>query len=328
MLAPILKFVFSKYLKSAAQSAAQPELSQQQAFKKLKRDLAPAQIAKKFAFTEARSLEDMKQIPLQSEITYADHFTQFFERGDDRRSPLFCASPIVAIGRTSGTTGSAKYVPLSEELLRSFDRTLLRQVACLLNSENLWSQYLRGKKILLNARPFIETAPCGLPVCDISGLLPTRTFKALRNGYLPSYEMLAEPDWSKKIEHILRAAKNANITAITGIPAVIDQFLREARARFDFHYIDKLWPEFQTIVYGSCHLDHDQRRAFSERWLSPGRRFRFVETYLATEGALGFSADPSSTSLTFNLLENIYLFKTLAEPHQLLLAHEVSSTLR
>ena len=214
----------------------------------------------------------------------------------------------MAFGRTSGTLGEPKDIPLNLEYFKSFDRSLLRMIACQLHSTGEWKYALTGRRILLGSRPMVGNSPTGLPIADISGLLLTRSSPFARRLYIPKHEDHWTADWPIKAERILEQAHGKRVVSITGIPALALDFAKRAQAKYGIRHLTELWPDLVLYVYGGMHLSQEQKNELARYWYGDERKLRTLETYFATEGALGFSIDPHSEGLALNTLENLFLF--------------------
>jgi GH3 auxin-responsive promoter len=299
-----------------------PLEAQTYVFDRLKGLLRGSEIASRTGFDQCRSLEDCRHLPSSSGESMKPLFTRAFERGVAERG-LFGHSKIVGFGRTSGTLGEPKDIPLTEAYLKSLDRTLIRMTASHLYSTGEWNTFLTGKRILLGSRPLCGASPTGLPISDISGLLLTRSWTLLRSLYLPRHEDLWIQDWQDKVELVLEQAYGHNVISITGIPALAMDFAERARIKYNVTHLNHLWPNLHLYIYGGVHLSHDQKKDIRRAWFDSDHTLNFVEAYFATEGPLAFSFDPKDEGLALNSLEHLYLFLPDLGDGSFLFSHEL-----
>ena len=320
----MLRFCLRQYLTFHARrvyrSMMDPRAAQLDAFQLVKAELDGSEIGTRSGFSRCRMLEDCRNLPSTDGDQLKPLLDEAFQSGA-AASGLMGRSKILGFARSSGTYGEPKNIPLNRAYMDSLDRSLVRMVACQLYTTADWKVLLSGKQITLGSRPSVGTSPTGLPVSDISGLLPTRTWRTLRRFYVPRHSDLWIEDWQTKIEKILEQAQAQDVHTVTGIPALLSDFARRACEKFRLKSLNQLWPNLRHIVYGGEHLSEERKREFTGRWFERGHRISFVETYFATEGALGFSYDPGEEGLALNSLENLYLFGR--ESGEMLFAHEI-----
>jgi GH3 auxin-responsive promoter len=317
-----LKQYLVRHARTVHASMCNPLEAQSDVFDHLKRLLRGSEIASQTGFDQCRSLEDCRHLPSSDGDSMKPLFTRAFERGV-AESGLFGHSKIVGFGRTSGTLGEPKDIPLNEAYLKSLDRSLIRMTASHLYSTGEWNTFLTGKRILLGSRPLFGVSPTGLPISDISGLLPTRSWTLLRSLYIPRYEDLWIQDWQTKAELLLEQAYGHNVISITGIPALAMDFAERARAKYNVTHLNHLWPNLRLYIFGGVPLSQEQKNAILRAWFDSDHTLHFVETYFATEGALAFSFDPKDDGLALNCLEHLYLFLPDSGDGSFLFSHEL-----
>ena len=317
-----LKQYLVQHARGVYASMCNPLVAQKKTFKNLKTLLEGSEIAAQTGFDQCHSLEDCRRLPSSNSESMKSLFSRAFELGA-AESRIFGRSKILAFGRTSGTKGEHKDIPLNQAYLEALDRSLIRVVGSYLHTTGEWETLLARKQILLGSRPLIGASPTGLPISDISGLLLTRTWKILRWLYIPRHEDAWIQDWATKAELILEQAYGQNVYSIAGIPALAMDFSRRAREKYNVTHLNQLWPNLRFYVYGGVHLSQEQRKEMHRTWFDSERKLSFVETYIATEGSVAFSYDPDDEGLALNSLENLYLFKTESDESSFLFAHEL-----
>lgn len=300
----------------------QPRDAQTETFRRLRRLLQGTRIAAHTGFDRCRTLEDCRTLPIADADSMHPLFDEVFARGDRARR-IFGRTRVLGFGRTSGTLGESKHIPMNGAYFASLDRTLVRMMASHAFSSGEWKLLLRGKRVLLGSRPRCGTSPTGLPICDISGLIPTRSWRSIRWLFTPKHADLWIEDWATKVERILDQAAGEDVVAITGIPALAMDFVKRARARYNVQHLDTLWPQLTRYVYGAVHLTEEQRAQLRNSWFASPSSLNFFETYFATEAPLAFSFEPNENGLALNTLENLYLFRAYTNNASFVFAHEL-----
>ena len=322
MTSRVVRHYLTWHAQRVLRSMWRPREAQADAFGRLRRLLRGTEIAARTGFDRCRTLEDCRRLPVSNAESLRPLFDRVFEQGDPARR-IFGRSKVLGFSRTSGTSGASKHIPMNAAYLASLDRTLLRMMASHTFSSGEWKTMLRGKRVLLGSRPRCGTSPTGLPICDISGLIPTRSWWSTRWLFTPRHRDLWIEDWATKAELILDQADGKEVVAITGIPALAMDFVRRVRARYGVEHLDTVWPHLTRYVYGAVHLTAEQRAQLRDDWFASAPPLNFFETYFATEAPLAFSFEPNQDGLALNTLENLYLFRAYSSDASFLFAHEL-----
>ena len=304
-----------------------PRDAQLQVFNRLKKILRGSELSIRSGFELCSTLEEFRHIPSSTCESLHPYLRRAFERGASE-SRIFGRTDITGFARTSGSLGEPKDIPMNKDYLKSLDRTLVRMVASHLYNTGEWETMFKGRRVLLGSRPLVGSSPTGLPISDISGLIPTRTWKTLRRLFIPKYDDLWIQEWSKKVELILEQAHGKNVVSISGIPALALDFAKRAQMKYGVANLNELWPNFCQYYYGGVHLSAEQKQEMQRSWFDPAKKSSFVEAYFATEAPLAFSYHPHEEGLALNSLENLYLFRRCTEEpanSSLMLAHELEA---
>ena len=241
MLHFCLRHYLSFHARNVQRSMMDPYTAQKATFHSLQRELRGGALATKSGFDRCQNLEDFRHLPATDGDQLKPLLDQVFHGGVGE-SHLFGRSKISGFARTSGTFGEPKNIPMNQAYMASLDRSLMRMVACQLFTTGNWNQLLAGRQIMLGSRPLVGKSPTALPISDISGLLPTRTWKTMRRFYLPKYEDLWIENWSHKMEMTLVQANGQDVHTLTGIPALIADFARRACEKFQLRHLNQIWP--------------------------------------------------------------------------------------
>ncbi len=305
-------------------SMLNPKDAQDRVFKRLRGVLQGSVVAQRSGLDRCHTREDCRGLATSDGTTMKPLFQEAWERGA-AASRLFGRTRIIGFARTSGTLGEPKDVPMNQAFQDSLDRTLVRMVATHVHTSGTWDTLLPGRRILLGSRPTCGNSPTGLPVGDISGIIPTRTWWSARWAFIPRRRDLWIEDWDTKATRILAQSRGKNVVSISGIPALAHDFAARARATFGVTHLDELWPALRHYIYGAVHLTAEQKAELRNNWRAGTPALQLFETYFATEGALAFSYEPDVDGLALNSLENLYLFRAASGDGPLLFAHELEA---
>lgn len=309
--------------KQVERSFMDPEATQRYTFRRLQRVLRQSELARSSGLIACQFLEDIRYLPATDSESLSPQLQRVFSLGDAERR-VFGKSRLVAFARTSGTSGEPKDIPINQAYLKALDRSLVRVVASYLYCTKASTTFLQGRHVILASRPYIEDSPTGLPIVDISGFIPTRTWRAFRWLYIPKFKDLWIPDWSKRRDRALEQSVGKNVTTLSGIPALMKDFAKKARAKHHGAYLDEIWPNLTFYIFSAVPLPAREKSELRRQWFRHSHHtFYFVEAYFATEACLAHSFDPSREGLALNLLEYLFLFKERASDKAGLLAHEL-----
>ncbi len=322
MISLVLKHYLTWHAQRVLRSMQQPRDAQTKAFGRVRRLLRGTGIAALTGFDRCQNLEACRQLPISNADSMHQLFDRVFEEGDAARK-VFGRSKVLGFARTSGTSGASKYIPMNAAYFASLDRTLVRMMASHTFSSGEWTMALRGKRLLLGSRPRCGTSPTGLPICDISGLIPTRSWRSIRWLFTPRHSDLWIEDWARKAELILDQAEGKHVVAMTGIPALAMDFMKRARLRYNVEHLDVVWPQLTRYVYGAVHLSAEQRTQLRNSWFAAPTKLNFFETYFASEAPLAFAFEPNDDGLALNTLEILYLFRAYSGDESFKFAHEL-----
>lgn len=228
-------------------------------------------------FADIKSVKDFRErVPVR---TY-DGFEPYIRRmRAGERGVLTTEEPLI-FARTSGTTSSPKFIPVTPSFYEDFSRT-----------QKMWQlkmvadhrEMLRGK-ILSVMSPEVEGyTECGIPYGAMSGHAYNNQYAITRKLQAVPCEALCVSDFELKYYLILRLALEQNVTALAAInPSTIMLLMKKLNA-----YAPEL---ARDIAVGeiSQGFDIDPRlRARLKERLRPNRkRAREIEAMAAGDGPI------------------------------------------
>ncbi len=324
MIIWFLKHYFKWHAQIVQNSLIDPQKAQSKTLKRLQKILKHSEQANSIGFHTCKTLEELRSLPKTNSETLKASLNKIFNNGETDKK-IFGSAGLIAFARTSGTLGDPKDIPINKAYLKSLERTLTRMMASFIYSTGEWKLLGAGKHVLLASRPMVGTSPTGLPIADISGLIPTLTRKYLRGIYSPCYQDLWIKEWSKRMQATIDHSHGKNIVSISGIPALALDFVEQVREKNHGLFLDQIWPNLRFYIYGAVHLSLADREKIKQTWCRPGHNLHFVETYFSTEAPIAYSYDANHFGLALNLTENLYLFRCYQQADQFFFAHELSA---
>ncbi|MCX7959180.1 MAG: GH3 auxin-responsive promoter family protein [Deltaproteobacteria bacterium] len=109
-------------------SVRDPERYQREKIREILEQNRDTEFGKKFGFQEIKSAEQYRErVPLQ---TY-DSLEPYIEKIKNGEKNILTSDEVIFFGRTSGTTGAAKFIPVTKSFLKEYKlprRAWMRQV--------------------------------------------------------------------------------------------------------------------------------------------------------------------------------------------------------
>ncbi len=199
--------------------------------------------------------------------------------------------------QSSGTSGGkSKYIPITTDCLRynhyagSADTVghYLRQVPD--------SRIFSGKGFILGGSFANELHPADqrVKVGDLSATLISKMPFLADMARVPDRKTALLSDWTVKLPALVKAARDCNVTNISGVPSwfltVIRSILKSKRAS----NLSEVWPNLEVFFHGG--ISFEPYRAEYRR-LTDMSKMHFMETYNASEGFFGVQNDLTDPSL-------------------------------
>lgn len=208
--------------------------------------------------------------------------------------------------QSSGTSGGkSKYIPVTEEGLRSNHYAGTRAAVAFYLHSNPQSRLFSGRSFILGgsfANEVSNLAP-GVKIGDLSAHLIERIPRFAEFFRVPSRATALLSDWNTKLPRLVAEAAPANVTNISGVPSWFLTVLKEILAATGAGNIHEVWPSLEVFFHGGISFApyREQYRAITDP-----ARMHYVETYNASEGFFAAQDDMSSEGM--RLLTDIGVF--------------------
>lgn len=202
---------------------------------------------------------------------------------------------------SSGTSESAsKHIPVTKDMTKAIQRTSIRQILTL-SKYNLPADFFTAGILMLGGSTHLNKKGSYFDG-DLSGIQAARLPFWFQHFYKPGKKIAKTRNWDNKLNEITRKAKDWDIGIIVGVPAWIQILMEKIIAYHKVDNIHEIWPNLQVYVHGGVSFD-PYRKGF-EKLL--GRPIHYIETYLASEGFIGFQAYPNRRSMRIVLNNGIF----------------------
>lgn len=252
----------------------------------------------------------VRSTPVADWYAFKDAIAEMREGG--RRGVLW-PGLVKRFAQTSGTTAGDKFIPVSDEMMRSNYLASLDIFAHLANRGVSLARVMGGRCLFLGGSSDLSYNEHGVATGDLSGLVTPMIRWPLSEIYSPGPEIALMSDWPAKIEAMARLTIDQDIRFISGMPSwamvLIDRVIELARerGRASVTCARDVWPNLEVFVHGGVKYAPflpRMCRAFSG---DPGVDFPCRhELYPASEGFIAMQDRAGDPGL--RLLSDVGLF--------------------
>lgn len=213
------------------------------------------------------------------------------------RIPTFALSS----GTTSGTT---KYLPLTEEMRRSNIKASLDVMVHHITARP-GTRFFGGKSFMLGGSTALTQEAAGVVSGDLSGIA-TKTLPRWAAPYaFPTGELALMSDWEEKVETLARLSLDEDIRVLTGTPSWVLILLERVRALRDGRgeAAGPLYPHLDLFIHGGVNFEPYRQRFLS---LFKGQDIDMREVYPASEGFIASADRGYGEGLRLNLDHGLF----------------------
>ncbi|WP_028295603.1 GH3 family domain-containing protein [Olivibacter sitiensis] len=201
---------------------------------------------------------------------------------------------------SSGTTSHSKYIPITDDMLESIQRSGIQQILSLKNFE-LPSEFFTKQILMLGSCTRLIEKDDHMEG-EISGISARNIPFWFRRFYKPGPEIAAVADWETKIDRIAEEARDWDVGSITGIPSWTEIMLKRIIARHKVNHIHDIWPHLEVYSTGGVAFE-PYSKSFDKLL---GRPVTVIETYLASEGYLATQKRPDTHAMALIVDNGIF----------------------
>lgn len=214
---------------------------------------------------------------------------------------------------SSGTTaGSSKKIPVSEKMIRKFQKATIQQLNGIYDLQ-LPPSFYKSNLLIVGGSTDLQVSNKSLSG-DLSGILAKNRSFILAPFTKPTTRISKIKDWDEKVEAIIEKAPTWNIGVIAGVPSWVSQLLERIIERYKLKTIHDIWPNLKIYIHGGIFLNPYQDKLESLF----GEPMIYQNTYLASEGYFAYQRDFISGGLQL-LLSNGIFYEFVEEQHFYLL---------
>jgi hypothetical protein len=205
---------------------------------------------------------------------------------------------------SSGTSEAAsKYIPLSNEMLRSHKVDMSKQYLTLLGYKNLPLHAIGKSMLMIGGTTDLQQSEVGWLAGDLSGILAKTKPFWFEGVYKPGRKVAAIKDWNKKLEKIVEDAPKWDIGFVVGVPAWCQLCIEKIIERYNLKTIHDLWPNLGFFVHGGVAFT-PYKKSFEKLCSKP---ITYIENYLSSEGFIGYVDRQNAAGIKLILNNWLYL---------------------
>jgi phenylacetate-coenzyme A ligase PaaK-like adenylate-forming protein len=184
---------------------------------------------------------------------------------------------------SSGTTGSpSKRIPVTEEMIRSFQKTSMGQIS-MLHELDLPETFFSASVLAVGGCTKLTKKKTHIEG-DLSGILKKYTSFVVNPFTKPGNKIAGIRDWNTKLEKMVEKAPDWNIGIVAGVPSWCILLMEKIVERYQLTSIHDIWPNFQVYVHGGVFMQPYMARL--EKVC--GKKVFTLDTYLASEGYFAY----------------------------------------
>ncbi len=287
LLNSIISLINTKKLYQIQLHNEQPVELQNRTLLSLIKSARPTEWGKTHGFAEISSVKDFQQaVPLQ---TY-DEIKPFVNRLREGEKNLLWPGEVKWFAKSSGTTSDkSKFIPITKEALEDCHMRGPRDVLALYLRNYPDTKVISGKTLTLGGSHRINSVNNNSYYGDLSAILIENMPFWTDFIRIPSAEIVLTEDFEKKIENIIAATLDQNVTSFAGVPSWYLVLMKRVLETTGKENILEVWPNIEVFIHGGVNFEpyRDQYKQ-----LFPSDKMHYMETYNASEGFFGIQDSP------------------------------------
>ncbi|MDE6077542.1 MAG: GH3 auxin-responsive promoter family protein, partial [Muribaculaceae bacterium] len=143
----------------------------------------------------------------------------------------------------------------------------------------------------------------GVHIGDLSATLIRRINPLANYVRIPDKKTALLPDWETKLPALVAAAKDADVSNISGVPSWFLTVIRKIMEAKGAEKISDVWPNLEVFFHGG--ISFEPYRDEYKRITDP-KKMHFLETYNASEGFFAVQNDFKDKSMLLIIDRDIF----------------------
>ncbi|WP_178987396.1 GH3 auxin-responsive promoter family protein [Winogradskyella schleiferi] len=258
------------------------------------------EVGRKYNFDSIKTYRAFNErIPI---VNY-EEFQPLIERSRGGEHNIFWPSPIKWFAKSSGTTNAkSKFIPVSYESLEDCHYAASKDLLCMYLNNNEDAQLFTGKSLRLGGSKELYREN-GTAFGDLSAILIDNMPFWAEYSSTPSNRVSLMSDWETKMQAVVEETIEENVTSLAGVPSWMLVLLNNVLEKTGKNNILEIWPNLEVYFHGGVSFNPyvEQYKA-----ILPSDKFRYYETYNASEGFFAIQDQNSSSDLLLMLDYGIF----------------------
>jgi phenylacetate-coenzyme A ligase PaaK-like adenylate-forming protein len=262
---------------------------------------------KEHSFNEINNYDDFKNlVPLRN----YDDLKIYIERILNREANVLWPGLPSYFGKSSGTSGKPKLLPVTKEFLRSTQYAALYML-CNLSQQLKSASFMGSKVFTLGDQQDLE---------EINGFLygAISTIKMYSKPAFAKYFSLPKDDIksirdpAEKIKHIIQNIQGNDIRTTVALPVYLSHFLQQFEQQTKEKF-QKAFPDFKAVFLSGMNYEPYENLLYDHL----GNDILLLENYSATEGNFAYQVLPHTKGMELICNQGVfYEFVALENIHQ------------
>ena len=258
------------------------------------------EIGRRYVFKDIRNYRDFaKKVPLQKYESMAP----MLERTRTGEQNIFWPSNIKWFAKSSGTTNSkSKFIPVSDEAIEYCHFNVGKDMLSLFLNNNPSADLFSGKSLRLGGSSAIYEDN-NTYFGDLSAIIIENMPFWADFSSAPSQKTALMTEWESKMDAIVKETIHKDITSLAGVPSGMLVLLHKVLEVTGKDNILEVWPNLQVYFHGGVNFTPYIKQY---KKLIPNERFKYCETYNASEGFFAIQDQNDSNELLLMLDYGIF----------------------
>jgi hypothetical protein len=281
-----------------------PGEAQRRELKKLLRLSANTSFGEHYGFHDILKSKDIvgefqKRVPTHD---YNRIFKDWWFRSLNGETYVAWPGKVKYFALSSGTSeASSKYIPVTSNMLRSIQKTSIKQIFSLARYD-FPNEFFEKGILMLGGSTHLHYNGTYYEG-DLSGITAKNIPFWFEHFYKPGKRISKERDWPTKLNEIVKKAKDWDIGVIVGVPAWWQILIEKIIEHYKVKTIHDIWPNLEIFVHGGVAFT-PYKKGFEKLM---GKKLTYIETYLASEGFIAYQTRPNTQSMQLVLDNGLFL---------------------
>jgi GH3 auxin-responsive promoter len=202
---------------------------------------------------------------------------------------------------SSGTTGApSKYIPMTPDMIKAIRKSSMKAFFAGTRF-GLDANFFEKQGLFVSGSASLKPYGAAL-VGDMSGISMKSRPMWAHGMSKPGNQIQSMPDWNSRLNAIARNAPKWDIAFISGLPSWVQVMLERVMEHHRLDSIHEIWPNLRAFAHGGIAFE-PHRAAFDRLMTKP---MIYIDTYLASEGFIGFQNRLETRAMTLILNNGIF----------------------